>query len=171
MLIAQDPGQPCFKKQLPDDINLYFDREPSPDPASSQSLALLLASKCLVSQLSTPGWIGWEPATSQVLGTNREVRRSSLCQLGNPQLQDIRKNQKRNVVSMAEKEEHLTSLARDHTGFFQKQNGNKNKLFSLALSPEKRQELGRLTGYRQISISSVLSPDSDDTGAIIIGLW
>ena len=88
-----------------------------------------------------------------------------------PQLQDIRKNQKRNVVSMAEKEEHLTSLARDHTGFFQKQNGNKNKLFSLALSPEKRQELGRLTGYRQISISSVLSPDSDDTGAIIIGLW
>lgn len=68
---------------------------------------------------------------------------------------------------MAEKEEHLTSLARDHTGFFQKQNGSKNK-FSLALSPEKRQKLGRLTGYRQLSISSVLSPDSDDTGADIM---
>lgn len=64
---------------------------------------------------------------------------------------------------MAEKEEHSTSLVREHTDFFQKENGDKDKLFSVALSPEKRQEAGRLTGNRQISINSVLSPDPDET--------
>lgn len=103
-----------------------------------------------------------------MLGTNREVRRSSLCPLGHTKLQATRKNQKRNVVSTAEKEEHPTSLAREHTGFLQKENGDKDKLFSVALSPEKRQEAGRLTGNRQISICSVLSPDPDETGSDIM---
>lgn len=97
-----------------------------------------------------------------MLGTIREVRRSSLCPLRHTKLQATRKNQKRNVVSTVEKVEHPTSLAREHTGFSQKENGDKDKLFSVALSPEKRQEAGRLTGNR-ISICSVLSPDPDET--------
>lgn len=66
---------------------------------------------------------------------------------------------------MADKEEYLTSLAREHTGFFQKENGSKALLFLVILSPEKRQEAGRLIGNRQISISCVLSPAPDEIGA------
>lgn len=69
---------------------------------------------------------------------------------------------------MADKEEHLTSLAKEHTGFFQKENGKKDLLFLVTLCPEKKQEVGRLTGNRQISISCVLSPDSDEIGADIM---